>query len=136
MICHTYACRKGKGTHAAARYAFSLAKKSDWFLKLDVRKYFDSVNHSVLKMQLCLIIKDARCLNDMVIFASPLTELQSAFSAIIMPARICLLQKSRRRMNRTLKKISEKFFTCGISEEKAASRMSCVYSCRRIVKKI
>ena len=47
FIFHTYACRKGKGTHAAARYAFKCAKKSAYFLKLDVRKYFDSIDHTV-----------------------------------------------------------------------------------------
>ena len=62
FIYHTYACRKGKGTHAAARYAFKCAKKYQFFLKLDVRKYFDSIDHSVLKNLLCRIIKDTRCL--------------------------------------------------------------------------
>ena len=62
FIFHTYACRKGKGTHAAARYAFKCAKSSAYFLKLDVKKYFDSIDHSVLKQLLCRIIKDVRCL--------------------------------------------------------------------------
>ena len=62
FIFHTYACRKGKGTHAAARYAFKCAGHSEFFLKLDVRKYFDSIDHTVLKQLLCRIIKDARCL--------------------------------------------------------------------------
>lgn len=62
FIFHTYACRKGKGTHAAARYAFKCAGRSEFFLKLDVRKYFDSIDHTVLKQFLCRIIKDARCL--------------------------------------------------------------------------
>ena len=62
FIFHTYACRKGKGTHAAVRYAFKCAGRSEFFLKLDVRKYFDSIDHTVLKQFLCRIIKDARCL--------------------------------------------------------------------------
>ena len=62
FIFHTYACRKEKGTHAAARYAFKCAGRSEFFLKLDVRKYFDSIDHTVLKQFLCRIIKDARCL--------------------------------------------------------------------------
>ena len=62
FIFHTYACRKGKGTHAAARYAFKCAKRAPYFLKLDVRKYFDSIDHVVLKSLLCRIIKDAQCL--------------------------------------------------------------------------
>ncbi|MGN0731091.1 MAG: reverse transcriptase domain-containing protein [Treponema sp.] len=62
FVFHTYACRKGKGTHAAARYAFKCAKKSTYFLKLDVKKYFDSIDHTILKQLLCRIIKDVRCL--------------------------------------------------------------------------
>lgn len=62
FIFHTYACRVGKGTHAAARYAFKKAKSCKYFLKLDVRKYFDSINHSILKNFLCRIIKDSCCL--------------------------------------------------------------------------
>ena len=62
FIFHTYACRVGKGTHAAARYAFKKAKSCKYFLKLDVRKYFDSIDHSVLKHFLRRIIKDPRCL--------------------------------------------------------------------------
>lgn len=63
FIFHTYACRKGKGTHAAARYAFKCAKSSAYFLKLDVKKYFDSIDHAVLKQLLCRIIKDSLCLS-------------------------------------------------------------------------
>lgn len=62
LVSHTYACRKGKGTHAAARHAFKMAKSFNCFLKLDVRKYFDSINHTVLKKLLCRIIKDVSCL--------------------------------------------------------------------------
>lgn len=62
FIYHTYACRKNKGTHAAVRYACKKAKACKYFLKLDVRKYFDSIDHTVLKHLLCRIIKDGRCL--------------------------------------------------------------------------
>ena len=62
LIFHTYACRKGKGTHASARYAFEMTKSAKCFLKLDVRKYFDSVDHRILKNHLCRIIKDGQCL--------------------------------------------------------------------------
>lgn len=63
FIFHTYACRKGKGTHAAARYALKKAKSSKYFLKLDVKKYFDSIDHAILKSFLTRIIKDGRCLS-------------------------------------------------------------------------
>jgi retron-type reverse transcriptase len=60
MIYHTYACRAGKGTHAALRYAFGQCKTSPYFLKLDIRKYFDSIDHETLKAQLQRLIKDSR----------------------------------------------------------------------------
>lgn len=63
FVFHTYACRKGKGTHAAALYAYRKAKSCRYFLKLDVRKYFDSIDHGVLKKFLCRIIKDSRCIS-------------------------------------------------------------------------
>lgn len=63
LIHHSYACRKGKGTHAAVLYAFHQAKARPWFLKLDVRKYFDSIDHGVLKHQLGRLIKDRTLLN-------------------------------------------------------------------------
>jgi len=60
LIVHSYACRRGKGTHAAVQYAFNQCKKYRYFLKLDVRKYFDSIDHAILKVQLRRLIKDAR----------------------------------------------------------------------------
>lgn len=63
FIFHTYACRKNKGSHKAVAYAFSKARKNRYFLKLDVRKYFYSIDHSVLKAMLEKIIKDRECLN-------------------------------------------------------------------------
>ncbi len=63
FIFHTYACRKGKGSHRAVQFVFEKAKKFDFFLKLDVKKYFDNIDHEVLKKMLCHIIKDKECLN-------------------------------------------------------------------------
>lgn len=46
---HSYACRIGKGAHRAAGRARALARRHRYFLKADVRRYFDSVDHKVLK---------------------------------------------------------------------------------------
>jgi hypothetical protein len=43
-----YACRRGKGREAALRRAEQHARRWPWFLKLDVRKYFDSIPHDTL----------------------------------------------------------------------------------------
>ena len=48
LIYHSYACRKGKGTVAALHAARQAAGAAPWFLKLDVRKYFESIPHARL----------------------------------------------------------------------------------------
>jgi retron-type reverse transcriptase len=58
QIFDNYACRKGKGQYKALERAFAFNKKYRWFLKLDVRKYFDSINHDILKEKLRRMYKD------------------------------------------------------------------------------
>ena len=63
LIFDCYACRVGKGTHKAVLRAFHFAKSSQNFLKMDVRKYFDSIDHETLKVLLAKIITDEAALN-------------------------------------------------------------------------
>jgi hypothetical protein len=58
----SFACRKGKGAHAAVARAQQLARRFDYFLQCDVSKYFASVDHEVLKRLLRRILKDERLL--------------------------------------------------------------------------
>ena len=62
-IYHSYACRKGMGAQAAVRRAGSNARQSGWFLKMDIRKYFDSIDHGVLRGLLARKFKDAGVLD-------------------------------------------------------------------------
>ena len=62
QVYDSYACRRGKGTHAALARANYFTQYQDWFLKLDIRKFFDSVDHEVLKTQLARIFKDRQFL--------------------------------------------------------------------------
>lgn len=48
MIADTYACRVGKGTHRAAARARTLTRRFKYYLKADIRKYFESVPHDRL----------------------------------------------------------------------------------------
>ncbi|MBR5966258.1 MAG: group II intron reverse transcriptase domain-containing protein [Treponema sp.] len=64
FVFHTYACRKGKGTHAAIRQAQKFCKNGMFFLKLDVRKYFDSIDHDILKKRLRRLTNEGRA-NDL-----------------------------------------------------------------------
>ncbi len=54
----SYACRKGKGRLAAVERATGYARQHEWFLKMDVRKYFNSVDHGVLERLLARKFKD------------------------------------------------------------------------------
>ena len=49
QIHDSYACRRGKGLDAAIARAVRFTHPGDWYLKMDVRKYFDSVDHDTLK---------------------------------------------------------------------------------------
>jgi RNA-directed DNA polymerase len=58
QIYDSYATRLGKGTFKALERAAFFNKQYDCYLKLDIRKYFDSINHDILKSQLCKLFKD------------------------------------------------------------------------------
>ncbi len=58
LIFDTYATREGKGVYAAIDRARSAMRKYPYVAKLDVRKYFDSINHNILKAKLSRIFKD------------------------------------------------------------------------------
>ncbi|MCC7155285.1 MAG: hypothetical protein IT161_11980 [Bryobacterales bacterium] len=50
------ACRKGFGTHAALEKAAAAAARHPYALKCDVRKYFASIDHAILKARLARVI--------------------------------------------------------------------------------
>lgn len=58
QVFDSYATRKGKGTYAALHRAEQFHRKYSWYLKLDVRKYFASINHSILIQMLERRFKD------------------------------------------------------------------------------
>jgi RNA-directed DNA polymerase len=60
LIPDTYACRRGRGREAALRRAEQFARRHAWFLKLDVRKYFDSIPHGPLLAEISRRFRDAR----------------------------------------------------------------------------
>jgi len=62
-IFDSYACRKGMGAQAAVERAASYARQHGWFLKMDIRKYFDSIDQGVLRGLLRRKFKDAGVLD-------------------------------------------------------------------------
>ena len=63
FIFDSHATRKGKGTHAAIGRAQFFLRRWPWYLKMDVEKYFASVDHDILLALLARKIKDRRLLN-------------------------------------------------------------------------
>jgi retron-type reverse transcriptase len=54
----SYACRKGKGRVLAVARAQGYARTHRWFLKMDIRKYFDSIHQATLRELLGRKFKD------------------------------------------------------------------------------
>ena len=46
-IYDSYACRKGKGNLRAVLRAQQFTRRNSWYLKLDIHKFFDSIDHAV-----------------------------------------------------------------------------------------
>ena len=69
LIYDNSACRIGKGTHFAigrvSKFLHDFYKKNGangYFLKCDIRKFFDNIDHLVLKQKLSKVIEDERVL--------------------------------------------------------------------------
>lgn len=58
FIPHSYANRRGKGTHRAITYLQRLAKQYRYVLRLDIRQFFESIDHEILLSALCHHIQE------------------------------------------------------------------------------
>lgn len=65
FIHDSFSCRKNKGTHAGVKRLRSFLNKASlnntreiWILKCDVKKFFDSINHNILKD---ILYKQIKC---------------------------------------------------------------------------
>jgi RNA-directed DNA polymerase len=63
LVFDCWANRKGKGSHRAALRYQRFAGRHRYALKVDIRKYFPSIDHAILKDQLGRIFKDRRLLS-------------------------------------------------------------------------
>lgn len=88
----SYACRKGKGTHAASNKAFKYIQKHDsnsYTIHLDIKKYFPSINTRILLNLIKTKIKDDRLINIIKLFCGdkeigiPLGNLLSQLFSLI-----------------------------------------------------
>jgi retron-type reverse transcriptase len=63
FIYDSYACRKTKGTHKAVDRAQSFLRVNKFCLHCDVKKYFQSIDHGILKGVLARCIGDVKTLS-------------------------------------------------------------------------
>ena len=71
FIYESYGCRKGKGNHRASdklQKQMRASSGEDYFLQIDIRKYYYNVKHSLLRTQLAKKVQDERVLNLMMLF--------------------------------------------------------------------
>ena len=67
----SYACRKNGGTHKASRYTQNAMRKYDgekYSVKLDIRKFFYSIDREILKKQFEKKIKDKKFVDMLMLF--------------------------------------------------------------------
>jgi retron-type reverse transcriptase len=61
-IFDSYACRKNKGSHKAIKRVQYFASENGFYLKADIKKYFESMDHEILTQLLERKIKDKKFL--------------------------------------------------------------------------
>ncbi len=62
FIHDTYANRVGKGTHRALNRAQEFARKYAYVLQCDVKQFFPSIDHAILRKELARLIRDEKVL--------------------------------------------------------------------------
>lgn len=60
---HSYACRKGKGTHLAIQEVQAATRQGQYSLKLDIKHYFETIPHLQLKEMVRRLVKGKETLN-------------------------------------------------------------------------
>ena len=134
QIYDSYASRIGKGTYKAIERAQQMSKRFGWYLKLDFRKYFDSIHHAKESLRIPAYV---RYMDDMVLWhnnKAELLEIGKCFDDfttvtlrlelkpiclnsaskglpflgyLIFPSHIHLAQRSRSRFTQKLKKYQQ-----------------------------
>jgi RNA-directed DNA polymerase len=135
FIDQSFACRKGKGTHAAADYAQAAmqASPADSFtLKLDIRKFFYRINRDNLRTMIERKIKDRRFVDVMMLFADhgepvgiPIGNLLSQIYALIYMNGVDHFAKRVLKAKRYYRYVDD-FVIFGISKESAIASLHCI----------
>lgn len=133
FIDQSFACRKGKGTHACANYAQEalIASPADSYtLKLDIRKFFYRINRDVLRRLIERKIKDRRFVDVMMLFADhgepigiPIGNLLSQVYALIYLNPLDHFIKRELRAKRYCRYVDD-FILFGITRKQADEYLS------------
>jgi len=59
FIHDSYACRKGKGTHAAIQRAQEYARRFPYVLQCDLQEFFPAIDHQILYERIARLVRDA-----------------------------------------------------------------------------
>ena len=82
FIADSYACRKGKGTHAGVKRCQEFARQYRYVLKADIQKFFTSLDHEIVKALIARKIKDPNVLwlvNRIIDHSNPQEEILNYF---------------------------------------------------------
>lgn len=133
FIDQSYACRKGKGTHAAANYAQRALQASphdSYTLKMDIRKFFYRIDRNVLRVMIERKIKDVLFVDVMMLFADhgepvgiPIGNLLSQIYALIYMNQLDHFIKRELRAKRYCRYVDD-FVIFGVSKESATTSLS------------
>lgn len=133
FIDQSYACRKGKGTHAAADYAQVALRASpagSYTLKLDIRKFFYRINRDNLRTMIERKIKDRRFVDVMMLFTDhgepigiPIGNLLSQIYALIYMNGVDHFIKRELKAKRYCRYVDD-FVIFGVSKESATESLN------------
>lgn len=135
LIEQSFACRVGYGTHKAADYAqrsLRASRPDSYTLKLDVRKFFYSIDRDLLRQQIERKIKDRRFVDLMMVFADhgepvgiPIGNLLSQLYALIYLNPLDHFIKRSLKVRRYCRYVDD-FILFDLTREQAACYKACI----------
>ena len=138
FIDQSYACRKGKGTHAAADYAqaaLQTSPRDSYTLKMDIRKFFYRIGRTALRGMIERKIKDVRFLDVMMLFADhgepvgiPIGNLLSQIYALIYMNGVDHFIKRELKAQKYCRYVDD-FIIFGISKDFAQTALHRIIEC-------
>jgi len=127
FIDQSFACRKGRGTHAASKYTQKAMRKYDgelYYAKLDIRKFFYQIDKAILRQLIEKKIKDERFVEMMCLFLGneqkgiPIGNLLSQIYALIYLNELDHFVKRKLKIKHYVRYVDD-FIAIGVSLDDA-----------------